>query len=218
MLTEVNSLPLDGWATVGSKATDLGGGVWHYEYAVENRNSDRGIGTFSVNFPAGTQITNAEMRMVLQHSGIAPEDTDRNTAWTQTINSTNIAWRTNTVYNAATPTLGSYIRWGTMYNFRFDANIAPTNTGSVSMDYYKPGAPASLTAAAWAPGAGGCYANCDGSTEVPFLNVNDFNCFVNKYAAGESSANCDGSSLPPVLNVNDFICFNNLFVAGCANP
>ncbi|MFN0131981.1 MAG: M14 family zinc carboxypeptidase [Phycisphaerales bacterium] len=60
-----------------------------------------------------------------------------------------------------------------------------------------------------------CYANCDGSTSSPVLNVNDFTCFLNLYAAGASSANCDGSTAAPVLNVNDFTCFLNLFAAGC---
>src|SRR5437773_2686222 len=27
-----------------------------------------------------------------------------------------------------------------------------------------------------------CYANCDGSTVAPILNVNDFTCFLNKFA------------------------------------
>ncbi|MFN0133934.1 MAG: GC-type dockerin domain-anchored protein [Phycisphaerales bacterium] len=64
-------------------------------------------------------------------------------------------------------------------------------------------------------GGGGCYANCDNSTVAPILNVNDFICFQNAFAAGDPSANCDGSTTPPVLNVNDFICFQNAFAAGC---
>ena len=60
-----------------------------------------------------------------------------------------------------------------------------------------------------------CYANCDCSTLVPVLNVNDFTCFVNKFAAGDPYANCDGSTIAPVLNVNDFGCFLNRFAAGC---
>jgi hypothetical protein len=63
-----------------------------------------------------------------------------------------------------------------------------------------------------------CYANCDGSTSVPFLNVNDFVCFQTRFAAGDSYANCDGSTTPPVLNVNDFICFQGSFAAGCSAP
>ncbi|MFN0133525.1 MAG: GC-type dockerin domain-anchored protein [Phycisphaerales bacterium] len=61
-----------------------------------------------------------------------------------------------------------------------------------------------------------CYANCDGSTATPILNVNDFICFQNAFAAGNVSANCDGSTTPPTLNVNDFICFQNAFAAGCS--
>lgn len=60
-----------------------------------------------------------------------------------------------------------------------------------------------------------CYANCDGSTIAPILNVNDFICFQSRFAAGDSYANCDGSTVAPVLNVNDFICFQSSFAAGC---
>jgi hypothetical protein len=65
------------------------------------------------------------------------------------------------------------------------------------------------------PVLGGCYANCDGSTAAPILNVNDFICFEARFAAGDPYANCDGSTFPPVLNVNDFICFENRMVRGC---
>jgi len=61
-----------------------------------------------------------------------------------------------------------------------------------------------------------CYANCDGSTTSPILNVNDFSCFINRYAGGDSYANCDGSTVAPVLNVNDFLCFQTRFAAGCS--
>jgi hypothetical protein len=60
-----------------------------------------------------------------------------------------------------------------------------------------------------------CYANCDGSTVAPVLNVNDFICFQTKFAEQDPCANCDGSTVPPVLNVNDFICFVNKFGNGC---
>jgi subtilisin family serine protease len=60
-----------------------------------------------------------------------------------------------------------------------------------------------------------CYANCDNSTVDPILNVLDFNCFLNRFAVGDSYANCDNSSVPPTLNVLDFNCFLNLFAGGC---
>jgi hypothetical protein len=60
-----------------------------------------------------------------------------------------------------------------------------------------------------------CYANCDGSTAAPVLNVGDFTCFLQRFAAGESYANCDSSTAAPVLNVGDFTCFLQRFAAGC---
>jgi murein tripeptide amidase MpaA len=60
-----------------------------------------------------------------------------------------------------------------------------------------------------------CYANCDGSTAAPELNVADFTCFLQRFAAGESYANCDESTAAPVLNVADFTCFLQRFAAGC---
>ncbi len=60
-----------------------------------------------------------------------------------------------------------------------------------------------------------CYANCDASTGTPNLTANDFQCFLNKFAAGESYANCDASTGTPNLTANDFQCFLNKFAAGC---
>jgi hypothetical protein len=63
-----------------------------------------------------------------------------------------------------------------------------------------------------------CYANCDGSSAAPVLNVLDFNCFLNKFSAGDGYANCDCSTASPALNVLDFTCFLNRFSAGCPAP
>jgi hypothetical protein len=69
-----------------------------------------------------------------------------------------------------------------------------------------------------------CYANCDGSTTEPVLNVEDFVCFVAEFATGLALppehqithyANCDGSTAHPVLNVEDFVCFVAAFASGC---
>jgi len=61
----------------------------------------------------------------------------------------------------------------------------------------------------------GCYANCDASTTVPALNVNDYVCFSNRFVAGDERANCDQSTIAPILNVSDFVCFMNRFAEGC---
>ncbi|MEX2217287.1 MAG: M12 family metallo-peptidase [Phycisphaerales bacterium] len=62
---------------------------------------------------------------------------------------------------------------------------------------------------------GACYANCDGSTQAPVLNVADFGCFLTRYAAGDPYANCDQSTQPPILNVADFGCYLTKYAAGC---
>jgi hypothetical protein len=60
-----------------------------------------------------------------------------------------------------------------------------------------------------------CYPNCDESTAAPILNVADFTCFLQRFAAGNSYANCDNSTNAPFLNVADFTCFLQRFAAGC---
>jgi hypothetical protein len=60
-----------------------------------------------------------------------------------------------------------------------------------------------------------CYANCDSSTVAPVLNIGDFTCFLQRFAAADPYANCDESTVQPVLNVGDFTCFLQRFAAGC---
>ena len=102
---------------------------------------------------------------------------------------------------AATTTLGlSSITLGTHpAEIRLTA-VVSNSCGTVTSD------PATLAV---------CYANCDCSTAAPILNVNDFVCFQQKFAAADPYANCDGSTAPPILNVNDFTCFLNHFASGC---
>src|SRR5262249_11695316 len=127
----------DGWVYVGSRATSLGGGMYHYEFAVENLNSDRGIGSFRVPIPNGAIVSNAGWSQVDCHSGVPAEDANRNTAWIQTVSATEVSWSTPHTFSPASPTLGSYLRWGTLYNFRFDTNVPPA-TGNITLGYFKP--------------------------------------------------------------------------------
>jgi probable HAF family extracellular repeat protein len=80
------------------------------------------------------------------------------------------------------------------------------------------GFPGSLTGPpeAWVARLPGfCFPNCDDSTTIPVLNILDFVCFLQRFAAGDTYANCDGSSTAPILNLGDFICFQRAFAAGC---
>jgi serine protease AprX len=60
-----------------------------------------------------------------------------------------------------------------------------------------------------------CYANCDASTTPPVLTANDFQCFLNKFVAGDPYANCDNSTGSPTLTANDFQCFVTRFTEPC---
>jgi hypothetical protein len=67
-----------------------------------------------------------------------------------------------------------------------------------------------------------CYANCDLSTASPALNVEDFNCFMQKFRSGLAGnaadavyANCDNSTAAPMLDAADFACFMDHYVRGC---
>jgi len=103
-----------------------------------------------------------------------------------------------------------------------NSNGLQFNAGWVSADDLGQGcAPTTLAqdfpfALLGTPGAAPCYANCDGSTIPPILNVSDFICFQTKYAANDPYANCDNSTIPPILNVSDFICFQTKYSAGCS--
>ncbi len=123
----------DGAIEVGAKVTQLGPSLWHYEYGVMNINSWRAVGSFSVPIPSGATITNIGFHDVDYHSGEPIVGTD----WTPTVMADQVLWTTETY--AANPNANS-LRWGTLYNFRFDANIAP-GTGTVTMGLWRPGTP-----------------------------------------------------------------------------
>jgi hypothetical protein len=57
-----------------------------------------------------------------------------------------------------------------------------------------------------------CYANCDNSEVAPILNVEDFICFIQRFANSDPYTDCDGSGS---LNVEDVICFVGQFAQGC---
>ncbi|MBX3375612.1 MAG: hypothetical protein KF678_01250 [Phycisphaeraceae bacterium] len=94
--------------------------------------------------------------------------------------------------------------------FRFTTNDTPNDSVTeAAVDAFKL---VGFTCSTASP----CYANCDASSGSPVLTANDFQCFLNKFAAGDAYANCDGSTGTPTLTVNDFQCFLNKFAAGCS--
>jgi len=128
----VVNVPGDGRLYVAYKVTPIGKNLWHYEYAVQNLNSHRCAGSFSVPVGTKTNLSDIGFRDVNCHSGEPYSNVD----WAAATGA-QLTWSTQTF--AQNP-LANPIRWGTMYNFRFDADRPPA-AGQVSLGLFRPGAP-----------------------------------------------------------------------------
>jgi hypothetical protein len=151
-------IPDEGHLVVAHKVTDLGKGTWRYDYAVFNINSDRAGGSVTVPIPAGTTVTNVGFHDVPYHSGEPYDNTD----WVSNVSATAVTWSSPQTF-AQNPNSNA-LRWGTMYNFWFDADRAPAN-GQVTLGLFKPHTPQSVDFAASVPGID-CIADVDGNNMV----------------------------------------------------
>ena len=121
---------------VARKVTDLGGGTWHYEYAVHNMNSDRAGQSLTITFPSATTFTNVGFSAANHHSGEAYSTA----AWTSSTAANSISWASETF---ATNANANALRFATMFNFWFDANQGPLSL-THSLGLFKPGSPSSV--------------------------------------------------------------------------
>jgi hypothetical protein len=153
-------IPSEGLFLVGSKATDLGGGIWHYEYAVHNVNSYLAAGTFSVPIPGGANVTHIGFHDITYRNGDGLNNVDQTgTDWPALQAGGAITWHCDTP--AQDPNANA-IRWATTYNFRFDADVPPAS-GSVAFGLWNVSTPVPVAAAATVPsGNGGISASCAG--------------------------------------------------------
>ncbi len=118
---------VDGRGFIAYKVTGPVAGVWHYEYAINNQNLDRGIQSFSVALGCGNVLTNVGFHAPPNHPGFSNDGTVggagySNAAWTSNQTATDISWSSETF--AQNPNANA-IRWGTLYNFRFDSTSPP---------------------------------------------------------------------------------------------
>ncbi len=148
----------DGLFHVGFKVTNLGGGQYHYEYAVHNLNSHRSGGTFSIPVGAAT-ITNVDFHDVAYRNGDGEGNVSYSAAdWTSSNVGGVLTWSTETEGANAN---ANALRWGTTYNFRFDADVAPVS-GLASLGLWRTGVPAAVNAAVDVPGGATSLAFCFG--------------------------------------------------------
>jgi hypothetical protein len=132
----------DGIWFMGYKVTNPSAGVWHYEYALYNENLDRAIQSFSVPLGPGANISNIDFHAPPQEPGWANDGTQNDqgyssTPWSVTQDASSITWSTETF---ATNQNANAIRWGTLYNFRFDADQPPQSVNA-TVGFFKTGSP-----------------------------------------------------------------------------
>jgi len=132
----------DGRAFIAYKVTNPSAGVWHYEYAINNQNLDRGIQSFSLPLGGGVTVSNLGFHAPPNHPGIANDGTSgsagyNNAAWTVNQTTSALSWSSETF---AQNQNANALRWGTLYNFRFDSNHAPV-AANATIGFFKTGAP-----------------------------------------------------------------------------
>ncbi len=126
----------DGRFFVGCKVTALGGGNYHYEYAVHNVDNSRGGAALRIPIDPGAVASNFTFRDI---------DTNPLNDWTASRVGNQIVFAAGA---------NNALNWNTIYNFGFDANIASV-TDFVGLDEALPGPGSTLVSvAAKTPGIG----------------------------------------------------------------
>jgi hypothetical protein len=128
-------VPGEGLFIVGANVTEIAPGQWHYEYAVENINSDRSARSFRVPLPPGSGASQIGFHDVTYHDGdgAGGQDVD-GTDWASNVIGPELVWQTQTWEENIN---ANALRWGTLYNFRFVTTTAPVE-GDVTLGLFKP--------------------------------------------------------------------------------
>ncbi len=191
----------DGRYQMGYRVTDNGNGTWHYEYALYNMNSHRAARSFSVPVGAGAVITNAGFHDVDYHSGDGEGGvTYDGTDWSLAVGSEVVSWSTQTI--TQNPNANA-LRWGTMYNFRFDADTPPVAT-SATIGLFRSGSPADLAVATQGPSEKQvvqCPWDCADDDGV--VGITDFLALLTEW--GQAGTPCDFGLGAPGIGIEEFL-------------
>ena len=135
----------DGIWFMGFKVTNPSTGVWHYEYALYNQNLDRSIQSFTVPLGCGITVSNLGVHAPPQQPAFANDGTlgsagYSSTPWALTQTANAVSWNSETF---AQNQNANAIRFGTLYNFRFDSN-RPPHAVNATIGYFKTGSPTTV--------------------------------------------------------------------------
>ena len=133
---------VDGRAFLAFKVTGPVAGLYHYEYAIYNQNLDRAIQSFSVPLGCGATASNLAFHAPLNHPGFPNDGTlgdagFSNAPWTSSQTADSVSWTAETF---AQNQNANAIRWGTLYNFRFDSTQPPA-VANATVGFFKTGTP-----------------------------------------------------------------------------
>ncbi|MFT3686543.1 MAG: GC-type dockerin domain-anchored protein [Phycisphaerales bacterium] len=206
---------------VAAKATSLGGGLYRYEYAVYNHNSDRSAQAFTIPVPVNATISDVSFHAPMWHSG----EPYSNAPWTTTRSSAGLTFATQTYTQNVN---ANALRWACLYNFGFTTNVAPTS-GNAALALFKPstngGANSVAVNAVPVPTVpahcGLADIGVQGGTpgQDNALDNNDFIAFINFFFAADGRADFGMQGGQPgadgMFDNNDFIAFINAFFANC---
>ncbi len=110
----------DGRVFVAVKVTGPKKGMYHYEYAIQNRDNKRGVGAFRIPLCDDAQVTGFGFKDV---DGLAAND------WNVTQSGGELVF--------STP--DNPVRWNSLYNFWFDSDAAP-ESANLTLDAFDAGA------------------------------------------------------------------------------
>jgi len=140
-LNSAGSILRDGRVYAGSKAIDLGGNQFRYEYAFHNRDNNGGIS--EIRIPIGNNVT-------VSNFGFHDVDQDAGNQWTGSVVGNEVVFTTN----------DNPLPWNCVYNVWFDCDAPSVNRNLTMVQFVQnPGAAASFTIANKGPGDGPAIPN-----------------------------------------------------------
>ncbi len=196
-------VPGEGLMILAAKASPTGTGLYRYNYALQNLNSDRSARSFTVDLPDGAILSNVGFRYVAHHSGEPIADAP----WSTTIAANSITWSTvafevNQFANA--------LRYDLVFTFFFDANIEP-GVNKATIGLFKPGVPSEVAVTTTGPRlelidcnrnnlADACDLDCESGT-CPSPCGFSIDCNAN-HVPDECEPDCNGNSIADECDIS----------------
>jgi hypothetical protein len=198
---------VDGRAFIAYKVTNPSAGVWHYEYALYNQNLDRAIQSLSVPLGCGVTVSNPGFHAPPVQPGFPNDGTVGDTGfsgtpWSVNQTASELSWSSETF--AQNPNANA-LRFGTLYNFRFDSD-RPPQVMNATIAFFKTGSP--VTVAIKGPVPCSPLQIVDAVSRLTHGAAGPFD--IGLPLTGEPGVECrDGGG-----NYNIVVTFNNTLVSG----